>query len=127
MIIKKPVDLATLSDELTAAGINLIGSLVTYGIPGGTLLAQQLEDGTFDELPPEATPVVDAHVPPVPEDVQAANDIEANFVAMNDRLDQIIAGWATATQAQKLDVGKDLAIGLQRLLKYVHANLPPQE
>jgi hypothetical protein len=60
-VSNREIDLVQLSIELTAAGI----SFRALGTRNG-MLHTYTEDGDFEDLPPEAEAVVDAHVPPPP-------------------------------------------------------------
>lgn len=66
MKVTKPVDIEQLAEELRAANVpfRLLALTPTHsGTPNEAELMDHSEDGVDIELPPEATPVVDAHTP----------------------------------------------------------------
>ena len=70
MRVTKPIDLTLLSKELAGAGVAVPGGLALSGelpgLPGEQELYTQDDEGAAVDLPPEAAPVVDAHVAPPP-------------------------------------------------------------
>lgn len=80
MIIFKPVDLVLLHQELTAADV-VVPGLGTFGdAQHQTVLHTYAPDGTIVDVPPEAVPIVDAHVAP-PLVIQYAQQQDVSAIA----------------------------------------------
>lgn len=105
MQITKPVDLPLLQKELAAASVPVNG----LGLSGDPPAPQELytydQEGLPVDLPPEAAPVVDAHVAPDPKAAAAfaaAEDTERlRLVNERSRTDPAFAALA------ELAIGKD--------------------
>jgi hypothetical protein len=81
MIVTKPLDLGLLTEEMTAASVphNRLLTVET-GVPGEVNLLTYDEDGQPTELPPEAIPVVAAHVAP-PRVIEYASQTSVEAIA----------------------------------------------
>ena len=62
MLLTKPVNIVALTDEMRAGGVSIPIGLITLDRPPNENLLSLNSDGTGSEPPPEAVPIVAAHI-----------------------------------------------------------------
>jgi hypothetical protein len=124
----KAVNLQQLSGELTAAGVPHRGLGADGGGDGQGRVYTYTSDGGIADLPPEAAPVVQAHVaipdPAVVERTAATSELRDQYAAMVTRLDALVTDATTTDTAAKVRQAViDLARFQRRALRLLKAQI----